>query len=188
VLWEVPGICQPTVLPAEKAALDDDTPVIGVVAARRARAYLVEAFTHGPAYCLVNDVLGGVPITVSRCDQSGCSRVFTSDTPGKPLDLIVGGQKEARLLLKCGGHLYRQETSELVDKTGSIFPYREHPMTLISWGDWRRAHPQTDVYMGTINEATPPEAGGPQLYMLQRASYSRHLPAEPASLPRISKD
>lgn len=174
---DMPSIDRPDVLPADKAALDEDTPVIGVFVAGKARAYLLEAFEHGPASHLVNDVLGGVPISVTHCDVSGCSRVFTGSVVGRPLDLSVGGQKNSRMVLKFGGQLYRQETSEPVDKSGSTFPYREYPAHLTVWGDWRRAHPETDVYMGSIEEATPVEAGGPRHYSSRSASYLTNHPS-----------
>lgn len=162
-LGDMAGICQPATVSAEKAPLDDDTPVIGVLAAGHARAYLLEAFEHGPASHLVNDVLGSIPISVSHCDISGYTRVFTSATAGRPLELVVGGRKDSRMLLKCDGHLFRQETTEPLDKNGSTFPYREYPADLTAWGKWRQAHPDTDVYMGTIDESTPTEAGGPRM-------------------------
>jgi hypothetical protein len=150
---DVAGVCQPATLPADKAALDDDAPVIGVLASDRARAYLVGAFENGPASHLVNDVLGGVPISVTRCDRTGCTRVFTSSTAGQPLKLSLGGVRSSRMILKFDGHLYLQETSERLDQEGPSFPYREYPATRTVWRDWRQAHPDTDVYVGAV--ATP---------------------------------
>ncbi len=158
------SIVQPPVLPANEVTLDDDTPVIGVLASGRARAYLVEAFEHVPDSHIVNDLLGEVPISVTHCDLSRCTRVFTDSTRGRPLQLSGGGRKSNRLVLKVGGRLYRQETSEPVDGEGPAFPYREHPAELVAWGAWRRAHPETDVYMGSVDVPTPPEAGGPSLF------------------------
>lgn len=156
-----PAIVQPPVLPADKAALDDDTPVIGVVVSGKARAYLVEAFEYGPASHVVNDVLGKVPISVTHCDISGCTRVFTA-APGQPLELSAAGIRNRRMVLKLAGHLYCQDTSASLDQGGATFPCREYPRELTIWSDWRQAHPETDVYMGTVEEPTPPEAGGPR--------------------------
>lgn len=179
MLGDTLGLERPDAVPAAKAALDEDTPVIGVFAAGKARAYLLEAFEHGPASHLVNDVLGGMPISVAHCDNSGCTRVFTGPVLGRPLDLMVGGQKNFRMLLKAGGHLYRQETTEPLHKNASTFPYRAYPADLTVWGDWRHAHPETDVYMGSIDEATPVEAGGPRHFFPRRPSsaYRSHHPS-----------
>lgn len=165
-----PGIDQPPTLPADKAALDDDTPVIGIFASGQARAYLVEAFEHGPASHVVNDLLGKVPISVTHCDISGCTRIFTGAAPGRPLELSVVGIRDRQLVLKFDGHLYGQETSESLDKRGKVFPCREYPAELTVWSVWRQEHPKTDVYMGTIEEPTPPEAGGPRLSSPHKSS------------------
>jgi hypothetical protein len=160
--WDTPGIVQPPALPPDKAALDDDTPVIGVFASGKARAYLVEAFEHGPSSHVVNDVLGRVPISVTHCDVSGCTRVFTAAAPGQPLELSVVGIRDGQMVLRFAGHMYRQETSESLDQGGATFPCPEYPAELTVWSDWRQAHPESDVYMGAVEEPTPPEAGGPR--------------------------
>jgi hypothetical protein len=162
IAYETPGIDRPDVVPADKAAVDDDTPVIGVYASGHARAYLLEAFTHGPESHIVNDVLGSVPVSVTHCDISGCTRVFTGGASGQPLALSVGGRMKGRLMLKFEGHLYRQETSEPLKEGAALFPYREYPAKLTDWRAWRQSHPDTDVYMGPVEEATPIEAGGPR--------------------------
>ena len=159
VVLDEPVVRLARALPADKAALDDDTPVIGVLAAGRARAYLVEAFDHGPPSHIVNDVLGEVPVSVTRCDITGCVRVFTGPVPGRPLELAVGGLKDQRMVLKFDGRLYRQENSEPLDEASPPLPCGDYPAELVPWGTWRRAHPGTDVYMGAVDEAAPPEGG-----------------------------
>jgi hypothetical protein len=161
VVMDVPAIVQPPALPAAKASLDDDTPVIGVLASGRARAYLLEAFERGPASHIVNDVLGDVPISVTHCDLSGCTRLFTSDTPGRPLKLSGGGRRGHWLVLKFDGRLYRQETSQPLDAEGAAFPYSEYPAELTDWGVWRKEHPETDIYLGTADERTPADTAEP---------------------------
>lgn len=173
--WDSPGIDQPSVVSADKAALDDDTPVIGVLASGKARAYLVEAFDSGPSVHVVNDVLAGVPISVTRCNISGCIRLFTGPTLGHPLGLSTGGRKDRRLLVKFNGRTYRQETSQPLDEASSPFPYTDYPAELMEWGQWRRQHPQTDVYMGCIEEALPIEAAkGRIMHLIQPAGLTHH--------------
>ncbi len=174
MVCDMPGIVQPSTLSADKAALDDDTPVVGISASGHARAYLLEAFQRGPASHIVNDLLGEVPISVTHCDLSGCTRVFTGGTPGRPLELSAAGLRDRRLVLRFGGHLYRQETSEPLEEGGTAFPYRDYPAELTVWGVWRQAHPETDVYMGTIDEPTPPEAGGPGKFSPHKPSPRMH--------------
>lgn len=157
------GTSLPSTLPADKAPLDEDTPVIGVLVRGKSRAYLLEALQRGPKSHVVNDVLGTVPISVTHCDISGCTRVFTGDSPGQPLDLSVAGLKDGGLVLKLGGHRYYQETSESLDENGTTLPCSEYPAQLTVWKEWQQSHPETEVYMGTIDEPTPPEAGGPRV-------------------------
>src|SRR5262245_25715745 len=62
------GTRQPPAVPAAAAKLDDDDVVIGVVAAGRARAYLLRAMDGGPENHIVNDLVGGAPVSVTYCD------------------------------------------------------------------------------------------------------------------------
>jgi hypothetical protein len=154
---EAPGIDQPPTFSADKAALDDDAPVVGVYVSGHARAYALEAFQHRPDFHIVNDLLGDVPISITHCDISGCTRVFTAKTPGRTLTLSVGGRKNRGLLLKHNGQLFFQDTgAPLVGN--ARFPYREYPAEVTEWGVWRKAHPQTDVYLGAGAEGMPAAA------------------------------
>jgi hypothetical protein len=158
VVRDMPGIDHPRTVSADAAGLEDDTPVLGVTAGGQSRAYLLEAFATGPGSHIVNDLLGGVPVSVSHCNLSGCSRAFKDDGPpgrhDQPLDLSGGGLKGYRLVLKSGGHAYEQETGAALDQAGPPFPFREHPVERTSWGAWLKAHPDTDVYLGTIPPGT----------------------------------
>jgi hypothetical protein len=162
--FDAPGIVRPPTVAADKAALDDDTPVIGVSAGAVDRAYLIEAFENGPMAHVVNDVLGAVPVSVTHCNISGCTSVFTGDTRGQPLELSLAGLKDYRLVLKAGGRPYRQETCEPLSEGSPPFPYARYPAEITTWGVWRQRHPDTDVYMGPIDEATgtDPDRGASQ--------------------------
>lgn len=164
------GINPLIALPADKAPLDDDTPVIGVLVAGQARAYLIEAFEHGPRSHVVNDLLGKVPISVTHCDISGCTRVFKGATLGRPLQLSAAGIRDRQMVLSLDGHLYGQETAKPLDEGSAAFPCREYQAEVTVWSVWRHAHPGTDVYMGSVDEPTPPEAGGPRIMSPKKPS------------------
>ena len=151
---DLPGITQPPTLPAAKAGLKDNAQVIGVSSGGRHRAYLVAALQGGPPSHIINDLLGGVPISVTRCDISHCTRVFTGQL-SKVLNLSVGGMKANKLVLKVGNHRYLQESTRPLDAGAPIFPYPSHPWEWTTWGRWRREHPGTDIYVG----ASLPERG-----------------------------
>jgi hypothetical protein len=154
VVLEMPGLAKPATVSAGEADLMDETPILGVSAGGRSRAYLLEALATGPGSHIVNDVLGGIPVSVTHCDLSGCSRAFTDggerEHRGQPLELSGGGIRNYCLVLKSGGHAYDQETSRPLDPGSPPFPYREYHVERTSWHAWQKSHPDTDVYLGTI--------------------------------------
>jgi hypothetical protein len=38
---------------------------------------------------------------------------------------------------------------------GEPFPYPTHPLVRRTWGEWRREHPDTDLYLGPGPPAAP---------------------------------
>jgi hypothetical protein len=107
----LPGIREPTALLASQAvALADYDPVVGVSASSQHRAYLVRALAQGPKSHIVNDVLGGMPVSVTHCNLHVCTRVFTGGVPGEPLDLSQGGLEAGSMVLRAGGHRDRQDS------------------------------------------------------------------------------
>jgi len=58
----IPALTNPTLVPADSAALDDDDPVIGVELEGEARAYSVPLLSR---HEIVNDAIRGRPIAVS---------------------------------------------------------------------------------------------------------------------------
>ena len=101
----VPGTRTPPARPAAGAALADDQMVVGVTAGGHSRAYALKAMSFSAPSHVINDVLGGVPVSVTFCDRYHCTRVFTGDTPGEPLELGVDGVKQGGLDPEGGGTL-----------------------------------------------------------------------------------
>lgn len=159
---EVAGLRDPRVCPAAEADLEDDEPVVGVLAGGRARAYVLKAMSYNPSYHVINDTLGGVPVSITHCDVYHCTRVFTDGTPGKPLDLGLRGVKQGGLILRTGGHSYHQDSAEPLNPDDPPFPYDGHEAALLTWGEWRHDHPDTDVFPGpAASEPAPPPAPAP---------------------------
>lgn len=142
-IW--PGIVQPPTRPAAEAFLEDDTEVIGISVAGVHRAYEMRAF-DGPLAHVVNDLVGGVPVSVTRCDLSACARVFTADQDG-PLELGLGGIMQGRMLLRLPQGFYFQDSAGAINESFPAFPYSSLPFEVTTWGAWRDAHPDTDVYV-----------------------------------------
>jgi hypothetical protein len=134
------------------SGLRDNAEVIGVSAAGRHRAYLLQTFLQADSH-VYNDLLGAVPLTVTYCDLADCARVFTAPGPAQPLDVAVGGWDgvhHRKMLLRVGSIRYWQETGLPLAKAGSPFPYAGMKFVRTTWGHWRKDHPDTDVYVGTL--------------------------------------
>jgi hypothetical protein len=133
--------------------VSDATPVIGVTTAGRSRAYVLRALRR-PDTHVYNDLLGKVPVTVTYCDLDDCVRVFTSPDCRRPLDVAAVGpdpHHARKMLLRVGEQCYCQETGLPPDGEGtSPFPYADSPFVRTTWGEWRAAHPDTDIYVGKL--------------------------------------
>src|SRR4051812_11606994 len=74
--FHLDGIVRPPIVEAGASDLRPDEEVIGVEVDGRPRAYRLSAF-RDPAHHVVNDLIDGVPLTVSYCDLNDCVRTYT---------------------------------------------------------------------------------------------------------------
>jgi hypothetical protein len=146
VYWyDLPEVLDPPNRPAAEAGLPDDTPVLGVSAGGRFRAYPLAALNVIRNH-VVNDRLGGQAITVTFCGRTGCSRVFTAPSRlsmagwAAPTSRLGGG-----MLLRDGPKVYRQDTGQPIDGSLDRLALPEVPAVRTTWGAWRAEHPDTDV-------------------------------------------
>ena len=158
-LVDYPGIQVPPAVSAASAKLSENALVIGVSAGGQDRAYLVSALMPLTQH-IINDSLGGRPVTVTYCDRTDHAEVFTDPTSDKPLDVATGGWvgtdwHHGCMLLRVGGTRYRQDTGDAVgDAPAPSIPYPRHEFVRTTWGQWWHLHPDTDVYLGS-RSATP---------------------------------
>jgi hypothetical protein len=152
-LLQLHPVHKPPATSAASTWLPDEAPVIGVTARDRHRAYAICAFGNIDEH-VVNDLVGGVPITVTYCNRTGCTKVFTSTSSNRTLDVAVGGwvgepgsSTDGVMLLRVDSNYYLQNTGEQLSGW-SHFPYQEAEFERTTWGKWRRAHPDTDVVTG----------------------------------------
>jgi Protein of unknown function (DUF3179) len=150
-IW--PGIDHPKTLPAEKAHVQDQDQVIGVEVDGKARAYLISAFS-GIQHHVVNDVLGGQAVSVTHCDITHCTKVFSDPGSQEVLSIACGGRRGDSLLLLARGGFFVQDSGTSLVPGGPAFPFPELPFVVTTWGQWKQAHPNTDVY-----ESAPPSSG-----------------------------
>ena len=148
-LLDGPLIVEPPVKSARDADIPGDSDVIGVSVGGRYRAYLVAAFFNAPQH-VVNDMVGGKPVTITHCDRKSCTRVFTGLQATRPLDIRVGGwietDSDGSMLLRVGSCLYRQDTGASVSGDAA-FPYSPVEFERTTWQDWKAKHGETDIYV-----------------------------------------
>ena len=152
--FPVIGSRLPKTVPADSAPLSDDEEVIGVEAGGKARAYRMKAMVQ-PFQHVINDVVGGLAVTTTYCNITGCVRGFGGQARPDPLAVDQAGLLDRKMVLKVGHAAYLQDTGALVEHDpGTLappFPLAEYPLTRTTWRAWKTLHPHTDVYAGDPN-------------------------------------
>lgn len=147
----VAGVRRPKTVPASEARIHRDAKVIGIVVGGRARAYLVKSFDPVPGLRhelhVVNDLIAGIPVSVTHCVRTGCTRVYSSTPSSEPLPIEFGGWSGTGLLLSVENTFYDQQTGVPMND-GSVFPYPEKEFVSTTWEEWLESHPDTDLYQG----------------------------------------
>ena len=142
----IPSIDKPrTVAIAEAGNLTDTEPVIGLVLNGKARAYPLRIMIW---HEIVNDELGGVPVTVTYCPLCNSSIVFDRRLGGKILDFGTTGKLRYSDLV-----MYDRQTEswwqqclgegivgEMTGQRLKIIPSR-----LESFADFKKRAPDGDV-------------------------------------------
>lgn len=133
----LPGVMQPAIEPVDSATTPDDAEVIGIEVDGHWRAYRISEM-ETPLTHVINDVVGGIPVTVTYCDVNRCARVFTnSDSLDKPLDVGVGGQLDGQMLLYVDRRKFSQNSPDI--------PLQDFKFERMTWKEWKTAHPDTDI-------------------------------------------
>ena len=147
-----PGVTLPETFPAEMVSIPENAEVVGIEANGLHRAYLLMGMFE-PQRHIVNDVVGGIPVSVAFCNLRNCVTAYTSaDGSQEPLDLGVGGLVHRQLVLSTNGSVYLQEPREgtTVVMQPDQFPHEKYPFERSTWGAWRARHPDTEIYLGSF--------------------------------------
>jgi len=145
------AIDKPPTVAAAQAEVRDEAEVLGVSLDGKHRAYLMKALKGSPMGHIINDLLGDVPVTISHCDMTNCTKVLTSESRGAPLKVLFGGRIYRRLCLRIGDTGYIQDTLQPLLSEDPPFPYPTIPYVRTTWKEWREAHPDTDIFVGGVN-------------------------------------
>jgi hypothetical protein len=146
----IPALDNPTMIAAAKADyLNADDPVFGVEINGDARAYPLRIANW---HEMVNDVVGGVPVSLAYCTLCGAGILFDGRVEGRPHPFTFGS---SGLLYRSNKLMYDRNTDSLWNQftgrpvmgplTGSKIELHVLPVALTSWAQWRERHPETRV-------------------------------------------
>jgi hypothetical protein len=146
----IPALTNPALIrPAEADWLTADEPVFGVEIDGDARAYPLRILDW---HEMLNDVVGGVPVTLAYCTLCGSGILYDTRVAGRSAPFVFGS---SGFLYRSNKLMYDQATHSLWSQftgrpvagplTGSGIELAALPLTVASWQDWRAAHPDTKV-------------------------------------------
>jgi hypothetical protein len=143
----------PSVPAAEGDWYPDELPVLGIEVNGEARAYPLNIME---AHELVNDELGGRPISLTYCTLCRSAVAFALDELPEGVERPV--LRTSGLLQRSNKLVFDRETYSLIDQfTGEALsgPLAEVGVVLprltvvtSSWQEWRAAHPDTTLMAG----------------------------------------
>lgn len=146
----IPALTAPAVTAAADARwLHDEDEVFGVAIGGETRAYPLRIANW---HEMVNDTVGGVPFSLAYCTLCGAGILFRTDVEGFDEPLVFGS---SGLLYRSNKLMYDHATRSLWNQfTGRpvVGPLAAAdleleilPVTITTWGAWRRLHPTTTV-------------------------------------------
>ncbi|MCH7929550.1 MAG: DUF3179 domain-containing protein [Proteobacteria bacterium] len=146
----IPALINPThIEPPEADYLLDDELVFGVQINGDARAY---PFRILDWHEMFNDVVGGVPVALAYCTLCGSGILYETEVSGRAEPLVFGS---SGFLYRSNKLMYDRQTNSLWNQftgrpvvgplTGSGIELKVRPVTITSWKNWLKRHPDTKV-------------------------------------------
>lgn len=146
----IPALDNPTMIAAAAATyLNPDDAVFGVEINGDARAYPLRIANW---HEMVNDIVGGVPVSLAYCTLCGAGILFDGRVTGRDQPFTFGS---SGLLYRSNKLMYDRQTDSLWNQftgrpvmgalTGSSVELQVLPVALTSWQHWRARHPDTRV-------------------------------------------
>ena len=143
------GVNHPAFVRSDAARLRETDRVIGLVIEDHARAYPLVRMSSLLEHVVNDHVLdsAGQPkaFTVTYCNLTECVRVLESSDGGGGDNLEIGtvGLNDGGLMLYRANEQFKQEEP--------VAALRDVPFELMTWGEWKTKHPETEVYVGPSN-------------------------------------
>jgi hypothetical protein len=146
----IPALTNPKHITAADATwLQDDELVFGVVIEGDARAWPLRVLDW---HEMLNDVVGGVPVTLAYCTLCGSAILYDTRVPGHDEPFVFGSSgfvyRSNKLMYDQATHsLWQQFTGRPVvgPLTGSGIELEVLPVTITTWREWQAQHPDTKV-------------------------------------------
>lgn len=146
----IPALDNPKLIAAADAGyLNPGDPVFGVEIGGDARAYPLRIVNW---HEMVNDVVGGVPVSLAYCTLCGAGILFDGRVAGYARQFTFGS---SGLLYRSNKLMYDRQTDSLWNQftgrpvvgplTRSNINLRLLPVVRTSWEQWRARHPSTRV-------------------------------------------
>ena len=143
----IPPIDAPRFATGEEADewLDPREPVIVVSAGEETRAYPLQILTW---HEIVNDEVGGVPLSITFCPLCNASIVFERRVDGRVLDFGTTGKLRKSDLVMWDRQTeswWQQFSGRAIvgEMAGAVLA--RHPASIVAYEDFRRAYPESPV-------------------------------------------
>ncbi len=146
----IPSLDKPKTIPLEEAHyLESDEQVFGVYLDGEARAYPLRIMNW---HEMANDVLGDQPFTLAYCTLCGSGILYDTRRPAGQEPYTFGSSgllyRSNKLMYDMGIYnLWNQFTGQPVvgEHVGENVTLPILPVTLTTWAEWSRQHPDTTV-------------------------------------------
>lgn len=162
----VPALDYPLVIKADNAKyLLDSDQVYGAVINGEARAYPLRILGW---HEIVNDVVGGIPVSLAYCSLSGSGLLYEGQMEGSEKPFTFGS---SGLVYRSNKLMFDHQTDSLwsqftgkpvsgkLQKSGLQLKMR--PLVRSSWGAWKKLHPKTTVLSRETGYSRDYLPGGP---------------------------
>ena len=150
------GITDPYYHKPAEIVFADDVEVIGIEVDGTFRAFLKQGMSEIDQH-VVHVTQNGKRLTIAYCNMTNCTRVFVPAEISTE-EIRIGGLIQNQMAMEIQGKRYRIDDDQI--------PLEQYPLTETSWGEWEKAHPDTEIYIGmglqfgptVVEGARPPRA------------------------------
>ncbi|HIN94649.1 MAG TPA: DUF3179 domain-containing protein [Planctomycetes bacterium] len=170
--WITAGIIKPQTEPADTDQIQPNQKVIGITLENKARAYLLAAL-DSVERTVVNDVIDGTPVSITYYPMESLDnepekrvRVFVDEHGSTALMMGLMGTGDGKMKIFCQEKEYFQLGSKVFvwhdtnedgkEDPDEIFQLADLEFEVMNWGDWKKDHPETDVYLGRGTKGETP--------------------------------